>query len=540
MMKRFSFNSMLRLTTKIALAVIVILLVSAILLWFFFPTEQIRNRITKELSRKLNQDISMGELSVGFYPGVSFAAGNMRIADPTTSREIVSTSRVRFDLNGVALIEGVVVIESIALTSPKINLIRDTSGAWNVGNLVNGLRPGKKKKGGSKKMSWLQFGTIRVDDGTITIRDALTDQQLSVNNLGATVDVVHKKATIQPATILLGASRYRIKADITGFSSPSIAGKLSADVLNIDEIVRVIAGLMTRAAPSASSQSSRGKGFSAEVAVEADSMRFGNFNAGAVSTVWHGSGRKQEFSPLHLKAFGGDLKGAFDFTIEEHGINWHSDFTGEEMALEGVFDQFIEDALKVGAQGLLNVKGNLRGASSHQEEKRWRSLNGELTFEATEGAIKGSPLLNSIVLAMQLPVSVLFAPGAALVERLKETAKKKGRNLLDNQSVFKKINSTFHLVDGIAHTDASHFEGKTVDLRFTGDIDLAENQMDMKIKAATIGPLGLVLPKVPVVGKELEKARESTFALTFSASGPLDEPKLHLSPLDRLKSKIKQ
>ena len=430
-------------------------------------------------------------------------------------------------------------LKIIALTSPKINLLRDVNGAWNVGELVKGLRPGKKKKGGSKKKSWVKFGIIRVDDGTVSIHDALTDQQLSLTNLGATVDVVSKKASIHPATLRLGESRYQIKADVTGFSSPSIAGKLSADVLNIDEIIGIIAGLKTGAEPSASPQSSGEKGFSAEVAIEVDQMRFGQFTAGAVSTVWQASGSKQAFSPFHLKAFGGELNGVFDLTIGKNDTSWQIDFTGEKMALALLFDQFIEDAIKVGAQGLLNAKGTLRGVASSEGEKMWRSLNGELTFEATEGAIKGSPLLNSIVLAMQLPVSVLFAPEVSLVERLKETAKKKGRNLIDNQLEFKKIDSTVHLVDGIAHTDGSHFEGKTVDLLFTGDIDFVEKQMDMKIKAATVGPVGLVLPKVPIVGKELEKARESAFSLTFSASGPLDEPKLHLSPMDSLKSKIK-
>jgi len=539
-MKHFSFKRVSSRIVKIALAVIVILLVSATLLWFFFPKERIGKRITKELSSKLHQDISMGEFSVGFYPGVNFSAGSMRIADPTTSREILSTSRVRFDLNLKALIKGVVIIESIMVTSPTINLIRDTKGAWNVGGIVKGLWSGKKKKGGSKKKSWLKFGTIRVDDGTISIHDVLTDQQLSVNDLGATIDVVSKKASIHPATLLLGASRYQIKADVTGFSSPSIVGKLSADKLNIDEIVHVIAGLTTSKEPPASPQSSEKKGFSAEVVVEADEMRFGKFNAGAVSTVWHGSGRKQEFSPFHLKAFGGDLEGVFDLTIEEHGTSWHIDFTGKEMALERVFDQFIEEAIKVGAQGLLRVKGTLRGASSHQEEKLWKSLNGECTFEATEGAIKGSPLLNSIVLAMQLPVSVLFAPGVSLVERFEETAKKKGRNLIDKQLVFKKIDSTFHLVDGIAHTEESHFEGKTIDMLFTGDIDLAEKQMDMKIKAATIGSVGLLLPKIPFVGKDLESARESVFSLTFSARGPLDEVKLRPLLMGKIKAKGKK
>jgi uncharacterized protein YhdP len=137
---------------------------------------------------------------------------------------------------------------------------------------------------------------------------------------------------------------------------------------------------------------------------------------------------------------------------------------------------------------------------------------------------------------MQLPVSVLFAPGVSLVERLQEIAKKKGRTLLDSQVEFKKIDSTFHLTDGIAHTEGSHFEGKTVDLFFTGDIDLVKKQMDMKIKAATVGPVGLVLPKVPVVGKELEKAKRSTFSLTFSAQGPLAEPKLRPVVMGKIKS----
>ena len=210
------------------------------------------------------------------------------------------------------------------------------------------------------------------------------------------------------------------------------------------------------------------------------------------------------------------------------------------MDLALLFDQLIEGTIKYEAKGLLHAKGTLSGVASSEGEKMWRSLNGELTFEATDGAIKQSPLLNSIVLTMQLPVSILFAPEVSLVDRLLETEKKKGRNLLDTTVQFKKIDSTFHLVDGIAHTEDSHFEGKTVDLLFRGDIDLAEKQMDMKVKAATIGPAGLVLPKVPFIGKKLEKAKESTFSLTFSARGPLVKPEVHLSPMDKFKPKGKQ
>ena len=53
----------------------------------------------------------MGDFSVGFYPGISFVGRNVRMVDPVTSQEILSTSRVRFDLTVKALLKGEVVIE---------------------------------------------------------------------------------------------------------------------------------------------------------------------------------------------------------------------------------------------------------------------------------------------------------------------------------------------------------------------------------------------------------------------------------------------
>jgi hypothetical protein len=50
----------------------------------------------------------------------------------------------------------------------------------------------------------------------------------------------------------------------------------------------------------------------------------------------------------------------------------------------------------------------------------------------------------------------------------------------------------------------------------------------------------LLYTKVPFIGKKLEKAKESTFSLTFSARGPLAKPEVHLSPMDKFKPKGKQ
>ena len=208
---------------------------------------------------------------------------------------------------------------------------------------------------------------------------------------------------------------------------------------------------------------------------------------------------------------------------------------GEEMDLELVCDQLLEEGtIKDEAKGLLSTKGTLRGVASHKREEVWRSLNGKFTLEAVDGVIMKSPF-NSIILIMQLPVEILFVPGETLVDTILETAKTKGYNLVDPRVTFKKFDGTFHIADGVAHTKDSHFVGKTFDLLWKGDIDLAGEQIDMHIRATPIGPVGVILPKVPVVGKELESARESALSLTFSARGPLSKPELHLSPIDKLK-----
>jgi uncharacterized protein involved in outer membrane biogenesis len=421
----------------------------------------------------------MSEFSVGFYPDLEFVAHDMQIVDPTTSQEILSARKVRFDLIVGELFKQRYIIENITVDSPRVNLMRDANAAWNLEKLVTSVRSGKKKTGSRKRVSWVKLDTIRVDECSISIHDALTNKQLRVNNLGVNVDVLNKKATVHPATLLLGESHYQIQVEVTDFTTPRIVGKISCDVLNIDEIVSLFTRSKTGAEQSASSKSSNKPAFSAEVVIEADTLRFGRFKTGAVSTIWRTSGRTQEFSPFQLDAFGGELEGVFDLTILEKGTSWHIDFTGKEMALELVFDQFLVGTVESEAKGLLSAKGTLHAVPSQKGEKRLRSLNGEITFEATDGAIKKSPLLNSILLAMQLPLGILFAPGVSFIDRLLETTKKRGRNLLDTRVMFNKIDSTFYIYGGVAHTEDSHFAGKTVDLLFTGDIDLAEKQMDM-------------------------------------------------------------
>ena len=856
---------------KVALTMMVVLLVTAILLWFFLPKEKIRAVLIKELSNRLNQDITMSEFSVGFYPNVEFLARDIRLADPSTSQEILSAKKVRFDLNLRELLSLKCVVEDITFGSPTINFKRDVNGEWNVEKLIKGVLSGEKKADASKQVSWLEFSQIQIDNGTFRIHDEASGQHLSIQKIAANFDVrketlhidlaslslpsleadlsgtvsqfskpspvlginatlqirkegpfsdipssdlpggatiadisldasgqftkialnttfsfnplataeittrgsivgtlqieegifeidtlktyfgestlslsgtcnniwqkertahlegktsialeetialvgkelfssleftgaanatitlntsmeqvglktninlrnagftiphvMHKKggipgllvidahysipdelavdnfqlvidrakingkaqvrpesepwfmtsfhtsglplaglnrlpavrfdegmltllgevwqssptqesinysgeATIEHATLLIkalqepirdldgrievsndkvhmhsasfafGESRYQTQAEVADFSNPKIVGQLYTAALDINKIVDAFAKSKTGTEKSPSSKTATRPDFSLEVLVEADAMCFKDVRTDAFSTVWHTSGRVQEFSPFHIDAFGGELKGTLDLAFLENGANWAVDFNGQEMDIEVIEHQLLEKTLEGKAKGLLSVEGSLGGKVSRKKGEVWSSLDGILTLTATEGEIRQSPLFNSMMLAIQLPVSSLIVPGlreATLAGKFFDVVKTRGRTLNVKRMIFKGIDGTFQLAGGVAHTEDLFFNGETVDLLFKGDLDFAEEQIDMKIKATTpTGSIGSLLGKVPVAGKGWEKAKKSILSLSFIARGPISNPQVHLSAVDRLKPKKKK
>ncbi|MBW2652871.1 MAG: hypothetical protein JRC57_07315 [Deltaproteobacteria bacterium] len=73
-MKRISIKWILKLFTIVFLILVVVSLVAAITLRRYVPKEKIRDVITKELSNRFNQDITMSTFSVGFYPNMEFVS----------------------------------------------------------------------------------------------------------------------------------------------------------------------------------------------------------------------------------------------------------------------------------------------------------------------------------------------------------------------------------------------------------------------------------------------------------------------------------
>jgi hypothetical protein len=375
--------------------------------------------------------------------------------------------------------------------------------------------------------------------GNATIEQATLIAQLlkePVRDLDARIEIADQHADLPSASFAVGESRYQLQAEVSGFSVPRITGRLYTDALDINEIVSAFAKQKPGGKKTTSSKTPTRPNFSIELLIEADAMCAGKFRTGAVSTIWHTSGRIQEFYPIAIDAYRGNLRGGFYLALLGNNAYWVSDFSGQNMNLEVVVDHLLEETIKGDVKnGLLSMEGTLSGVASRKREDVWKSLDGELKVRMIDGEIKKSPMFNSIMLATQLPVSVLLTSKAFSVNSLLETAKTRGRTLLDNPVIFKKIEGAFRIDTGVAHTEDLYFEGKTADILFRGDLNLVNEQIDMRISVAPIGPTGSILRKVPAIGKRMDRSIKSIFSLSFIAQGSISNPGLRLSTVDTLK-----
>jgi hypothetical protein len=352
-------------------------------------------------------------------------------------------------------------------------------------------------------------------------------------NLSGRLEIVDNKAMLHEAFFLLGESQYRLDAEVTDFSTPRITGQLRTDLLDINKLIDAFDEQEDVSKEAPPSPETSPPDFSLELQVDADALHFDKVKTGAVSTLWKTSGRVQQFDPLQIKAFGGTLGGKLELAILEEGITWKTALKGEEMIIEDISNQLFEEGERV--KGTVSAQGTLSGRADDDPEERWRSINGKLSYKATKTQFNESPLFKSMLLATRS--TGMLIPGLqqiSLANLVIDSLKSRGRSLNINQVNFHTINGTVHITDGLAQTEDSFFDADTVDLLFKGDIDLVKEDCNMKVRATPIGTIGSLVGKIPIIGKQIQRLRNATLSFSFNVTGPLADPHVQLTAVERL------
>jgi len=372
-----------------------------------------------------------------------------------------------------------------------------------------------------------------MQDGKLTLKI----MQEPFDKVSASIDAINDLVVIPQASFFLGEAPFQGKAEVRIAGYPQITGQLYTNTLDIDAIIRAFRKPEKPPQEPPPEPAATSPGFSLDIAVDATSLCFGKLTTGAFSTIWHTSGRFQQFDPLYADLFGGTLNGAFHLSCQRDGTTWFAAFNGEDMDIESLCAQFFTGKTIATAKGLLQAQGQLRGSAAGKKEDVWQSMQGDVRISASQGEIRQSALFNSILLALRFTQGIVPIPGIRdlnLVNILRDVAKTLTRTIDVSRMVFKKIDGSFKITDGIVRTEDLYFVGDDADFGFTGTFDLVREEMDITINVIPTGTIDSLVNKIPLVGKRIARIKKATLSFNLVARGPFANPNVQLRAVDKI------
>ena len=155
----------------VGIVVVVIVLIVVVFVATFNPNTY-RGTIQTRLEQQVNRKVTLGNMDLGLLP-LRFRVANLAIADDPSfgsSRPFVQAQELSVSVKLLPLLSKSVQIDSLTLTRPNVELIKNAQGVWNFATL--GPKEPAGNKGGASN-SDLSLGLLAIEDGQV----AITDQQ---------------------------------------------------------------------------------------------------------------------------------------------------------------------------------------------------------------------------------------------------------------------------------------------------------------------------------------------------------------------------
>jgi uncharacterized protein involved in outer membrane biogenesis len=150
---------------RIAAASVGLVVVSLLLLPYFFSLDRYRPMIVAGLKQATGREVELESIRLHFLPTVGVGVGNLRLRNPRGFPEgdTVSVGRVDIGLALVPLLRRQVEVTAVTVSGVRVNLLGNELGQTNYASL---LKP-KPSAGGAKTQAPVSLGAV----GRIAVRD---------------------------------------------------------------------------------------------------------------------------------------------------------------------------------------------------------------------------------------------------------------------------------------------------------------------------------------------------------------------------------
>jgi len=148
---------------KVALGIlifVVVLLVGlAVAIPILINIDRYRPQVAKHLQEETGKPVEIGHLSLHLFPTVSIRVDDFSMGNPEgfPQGSFVKTKSIVADVDAGALWDHKVIINSLEINDPVLNLLQDTRGRW---NFENPPKPSSAKTASDGSPSSFSLGVI--------------------------------------------------------------------------------------------------------------------------------------------------------------------------------------------------------------------------------------------------------------------------------------------------------------------------------------------------------------------------------------------
>jgi len=198
----------------IACAVLIVLIV---LVPTLLNADRYRTKVISYLEKKTGKKVEIGRLALTFSPGLAIQVDDFGVKSPPLfpPSYIVKVARIDARLDLGALLHRQVVIKSLVLEQPIINLVSDPDGPWNF-----------EKPGAQNTPNTLLFGVVsrvEIKHGDVTVSNLLPSDAagpvfFEAHDISSELENVNVDAIANPASTTLDGEG-TLKAGLLRFGS---------------------------------------------------------------------------------------------------------------------------------------------------------------------------------------------------------------------------------------------------------------------------------------------------------------------------------
>ena len=184
---------------KVLIGIAVAFLLYSVIGFLVLPTV-LKNTLEKKLSENLKRSVSIEAIQINPYL-LQISINNLLVENRDQDDRFVAFDHLFVDLEAVSLFKRALVIKTLTLAGPRVNLSRYKDLSYNFSDIANSSSP--KKKTGSKPFLF-SVNNIEILKGAIIFLDEPKDTTHRVENLNLAVphlsNVVHEvEVHVQPS-----------------------------------------------------------------------------------------------------------------------------------------------------------------------------------------------------------------------------------------------------------------------------------------------------------------------------------------------------